>query len=192
MTSRWQRWLWHLSACLSLAAAAWFAPKTIFLISLGAVTFLFLLFEFTRFKITSINRWFFSCFGSLLRPEEVSSVTTSSYVLVAALIAYLAFGKDIAVLSVCFLAVGDVAAAIMGSHCGKIRLFGKVLEGDLSCFIACLVTGFILFYAGLNISAITILVGAIAATIGQAIKTPMDDNLIMPLFAGMAMAAAPG
>ena len=192
MTSRWQRWLWHVSACFSLSAVAWFAPETFFFISLSAVTFLFLLFEFTRFKSTSINRCFFSCFGSLLRPAEVSSVTTSSYVLVAALIAYLAFGKEIVVLSVCFLAVGDVVAAIVGSHWGKIKLFSKVLDGDLSCFVACLVTGFILFYAGLNISEIAILVGAIAATIGQAIRTPMDDNLTMPLFAGMAMAAAPG
>jgi dolichol kinase len=123
--------------------------------------------------------------------EEVSHVTTSSYVLLAALVAYLAFGRDIAVLSVCFLAVGDVAAGIVGWHMGRTRLFGKALEGDLACLVSCLATGFLLHYAGLNVGLVTITAGALGATIGQAISGPVDDNLTLPLLAGVAMAAVP-
>src|SRR4030042_6626429 len=127
---------WHLSAGLGIAFAAWFLPTTAMLISLGLVTFIFLAFEFIRLKVPSMNRWFFSHFGSLLREEETSRVTTSSYVLVAELMAYLAFGRDIAVLSVCFLAVGDVAAGIVGRYIGRTRLFGKGLGGELACVVA--------------------------------------------------------
>lgn len=118
-------------------------------------------------------------------------MTTSSYVLIAALVAYLAFGRDIAVLSVCFLAVGDVAAGVVGWHMGRTRLFGKALEGDLACLVSCLATGFLLHYAGLNVGLVTITAGALGATLGQAISGPVDDNLTLPLLAGVAMAAMP-
>jgi hypothetical protein len=39
----------------------------------------------------------------MLSEEEMTNVTTSSYVLIAAVVAYLAFGKDIAVCAVSFL-----------------------------------------------------------------------------------------
>lgn len=191
MLSRPRRWLWHISAGLSIAAAAWFLPKLPFLISLGVVTFLFLAFELLRLRVSGINQWFFSHFGSMLRLEELSRLTTASYILFAALVVYLAFGKDIAVLSVCFLAVGDVAAGIIGLHVRRTRLFGRAIEGDLACLITCLAAGFLLRYTGLDVSSITILAGSVAATIGQAIRTPIDDNLTLPLFAGAVMAAVP-
>jgi len=180
-----------MSAGLSIVVAAWFLPEMTLLISLGVVTLLFLAFEFTRLRVSGINGWFFSHFRSILRKEEMLGVTTASYVLVAALVAYLVFGRDIALLSVGFLAVGDVAAAIVGRHMGRTRLFGKALEGDLACFISCLATGLVLQYVGLNVGLVTILAGSIGATVAQAIRMPVDDNLVLPLFAGVVMAAVP-
>jgi len=186
-----RRHLWHVSASLSIVLALWFLPKIPLLISLGSVTFLFLAFELTRLRVSSINRQFISNFGAMLRDEELSGLTTSNYVLIAALISYIAFGRDIAVLSVSFLAIGDVAAAVVGRQIGRTRLFGKALEGDLACFFSCLATGFILSYAGLEVGALTVFVGAVGATIGQAIQTPVDDNLTLPLLAGVLMVAVP-
>ncbi len=191
MRSMLGRRLWHVSTGLCIVAAAWLLPKTTFLLSLGVVTFLFLAFELMRLRASSLNRWFCLHFGSLLRQEEVSHVTTSSYVLIAALVAYLAFGRDIAVLSVCFLAVGDVAAGIVGWHMGRTKLLGKALEGDLACLVSCLATGFLLHYVGLNVGLVTIAAGALGATIGQAVSGPVDDNLTLPLLAGVAMAVVP-
>jgi len=179
-------------AGLSIVMAMCFLPKMTLLLSLGSVTFLFLVFEFIRLRVSGINWWFISRFGSMLRKEEASSVTTSSYVLVAALVSYMAFGRDIAILSVSFLAIGDVAAAIVGQHIGRTRLFGKALEGDLACFFSCLAIGFVLYYTGLNVGSRTIVIGAVGATVGQAIQMPVDDNLTLPLFAGVLMAAVPG
>lgn len=187
-----RRRLWHLSSGLGIALAGWFLPDTILLVLLGVITFLFLAFEIIRLNIPRVNSWFFSHFGSLLRDGERSTVTTSSYVLIAALMGYLFFGREIAVLSVCFLAVGDVAAGVVGLWIGRTKLFGKALEGDLACFFACLAAGFILHYSGLHVRLMPIVVGSLAATIGQAIRNPaVDDNLTLPLFAGVAMAAMP-
>jgi len=187
-----RRRLFHLSASLSIVMALWLLPEILLLISLGSVTFLFLLFELLRLRVSRVNRWFITHFGSMLREQELSSLTTSNYVLWAALVSYIAFGRDIAVLSVSFLAIGDVAAAIVGQHMGRTRLFGKALEGDLACFFSCLAIGFVLYYAGLGVGALTITVGAVGATIGQAIQMPVDDNLALPLLAGVLMVAMPG
>jgi dolichol kinase len=187
-----RRRLFHLSAGLCIVIAFWFLPKMPLLLSLGSVTFLFLIFELTRLRVSSINRWFISHFGSLSREGEKSSLTGSSYVLVAALVSYMVFGRDIAILAVSFLAIGDVAAATVGQHIGWTRLFGKTLEGDLACLFSCLAIGFILYYVGLNVSSRTIVIGAVGATVGQAIQTPVDDNLTLPLLAGVLMAVVPG
>ncbi len=187
-----RRRVFHMLAGLSIVMAMCFLPKLPLLLSLGSVTILFLGFEFIRLRVSGINWWFTSHFGSMLREEEASSVTTSSYVLVAALVSYLAFGRDIAILSVSFLAIGDVAAAIVGQHIGRTSLFGKALEGDLACFFSCLAIGFVLYYAGLDVGPVTVMAGAVGATVGQAIKMPVDDNLTLPLFAGVLMVAVPG
>jgi len=187
-----RRRLFHMLAGLSIVMAMCFLPKMTLLLSLWSVTFLFLVFEFIRLRVSGINWWFISLFGSMLREEETTGVTTSSYVLVAALVSYMAFGRDIAILSVSFLAIGDVAAAIVGQHIGRTRLFGKALEGDLACLFSCLAIGFVLYYAGLHVGSRTIVIGAVGATVGQAIQTPVDDNLTLPLFAGVLMAAVPG
>jgi dolichol kinase len=187
-----RRRLFHVSASLSIVMALWFLPEMPLLLSLGSVTFLFLLFELTRLRVSGINRWFISHFGSMLREEEKSSFTTSNYVLLAALLSYIVFGRDIAVLAVSFLAIGDVAAAIVGQHMGRTRLFGKALEGDLACFFSCLAIGFVLYYAGLHVGSRTVILGAVGATIGQAIQMPVDDNLTLPLLAGVLMVAVPG
>lgn len=83
-------------------------------LSLGIATFILFAFEFIRFRVPAINRWFFSSCKSLLREEEASCLTGASYMLIASFIVFLVFQRDIAVVALSFLAVGDplaVAAA---------------------------------------------------------------------------------
>ena len=63
----------------------------------------------------------------------------------------------------------------------------KTLKGALACFISCIAVGLVFHYAGLNIPLLTILVGALGATIVEAMPLPINDNLTMPLFAGVVM-----
>jgi len=168
--------------------AALFLPRVVLLSSLGAVTFIFLGFELLRLKAPNINRWFMFYFKPLLREKEESRLTGSSYMLISSLIAFLAFQRDVAVLALAFLAIGDAVGTIVGERIGKRKLLGKTLEGDLACFISCVAIGLVFHYAALNIPLLTILIGSVGATFIEAMPLPINDNLTMPLFAGLVMA----
>lgn len=187
MSSTLKRGLFHIFGGLFIPVAALFLPRVVLVISIGVVTLIFLAFEVIRFRVSFINRWFFLHFRPLLREEEGSRLTGTSYMLIASLIAFLAFPRDIAVLALSFLAIGDPAATIVGKQMGKRRLLGKTLEGDLACLISCLAIGFLFYYAGLNIPLPVIVAGSVAATILEAIPLPVNDNLTMPLAAGAVM-----
>lgn len=107
--------------------------------------------------------------------------------LLAALIAFLVFEHHIAVTSVCFLAVGDALATTIGRNNGRKKLTIETFKGNAACLIGCLVVGFIVHYAGLKISIPMVLVGAIVATITEAIPLPVNDNLTIPIASGLAM-----
>lgn len=185
-----KRGLFHIFGGLFFPIVALFLPKVVLVISLGVVTFIFLTFELIRFRAQGVNRWFLSFFQPLLREEEASRLTGTSYMLIASLIAFVVFPRDVAVLALSFLALGDAVATIVGKQMGKRKLLGKTLEGDLACLISCLVIGSVFHYAGLNIRLLTVLVGSVGATIAEAIPLPINDNLTVPLFAGLVMAVA--
>ena len=184
-----KRGLFHIVVGLSIAMAAWFLPRRVLLISMGATAFIWLAFELLRLRYAGINSWFFSWFRSLLREEETSRLTGASYMLVGCLIAFLVFPRDIAVLAICFLAVGDVAASVVGTYLGRRRALGKTVEGNSACFVSCVAIGFILYYADLDIRPLAILLGSVAAAIAEAMPLLIDDNLTIPLFAGLVMTA---
>jgi glycerol-3-phosphate acyltransferase PlsY len=185
-----KRGLFHFFGVLTTVLAGLFLPRTVLLISLGVATFIFLAFELIRLKVPGINRWFLSVFKPLMREKEASRLTGVVYCLAAAFIAFLVFPRDVAVLALSFLAVGDSMATIVGKRIGKTRLLGKkTLEGDLACFVCCIAVGFIGYFAGLEVSWLAILVGSLAATIAEAIPLPLNDNLTVPLFAGLVMVA---
>jgi dolichol kinase len=177
-----------MSGVLLVAAAAFFLPRTVLLIPLGVVTFIVFALELVRLKLPGVNRWFLSFFKPLLRKEEASRLTGTGFSVAGALVAFLLFPRDIAILAVSFLAVGDPMATIVGKHIGRTRLLGKrTLEGDLACLVSCIIVGSIYYFAGLDISWLAVLVGALGATIAEAVPLPINDNLILPLFAGLVM-----
>lgn len=182
-----KRELAHIFGGLSIPIAALFLPTMVLLVTLGVATVVFSAFDLVRLRVPGANRWFFWLFKPVLKEEETSCLTGASYMLVASLIAFLAFQRDIAVLALSFLAVGDAIATLVGEQIGRRRLRGKSLEGSLACFISCVAIGFVFYHVGLNIPLPIILVGSVCATIGEVIPLPIDDNLTMPLFAGAVM-----
>ena len=182
-----KRGLFHIFGGLFIPVTALFLPKTVLIISLSVVTFIFLAFELIRLRVPRGNRWFSPFLKPLLREKEATRLTGASYMLIASLIAFLAFQRDIAVLALSFLAVGDPLATIVGKQIGKRKLLGKTLEGDLSCFISCVAVGVAFYYLGFSVPLLTILAGAVGAAIVEAIPLPINDNLTTPLFAGVLM-----
>jgi len=177
----------HIFVGLAIAVIALFLPRVLFLSLLGAAVFFFLLLEIIRFVSPKVNNWFYSFFNTVLRPSETSHITGASYLLLASLFSFLVFARDIAVVSVCFLALGDSLATIIGEGSNRRKLFKKTLEGDIVCLFACLIIGFILHYVGLDISPVEVGFGAIIAAIAEALPLPVDDNVTIPIFAGLVM-----
>lgn len=187
MPSTLKRGIFHIIGTLSIVVAALLLPKMALLVSLAVVTFFFLAFEFLRLRVSAINRRFSQYFRSLLRKEEVSRLTGSSYVLIASLIAFLAFPKEIALLAICFLAIGDAVATIVGKSWGRRMVLGRTIEGNMACLVSCILVGLIFHYAEPDIRLATMIVGAISATVVESIPLPVNDNLTMPLFSGALM-----
>ena len=122
-------------------------------------------------------------FGELLRNHEEATLLGSTYLLIACWLSIHLFSEPVAVLALLFLIVGDTVAAIVGKSTGRIRFFGKTLEGSLACFAVCY--GLTAFMPGIPFPVG--LVGAAVATLFELLPIPLDDNFRIPLSAGVAM-----
>lgn len=186
------RRLWHLIGGSLFPILAFFVSEQTLLIALSAVTFAFLIMESIRLLSSRANELFFRYFHGMLKEEERRRPTGSSYLLIASLLAFLLFDRDVAITCLFFLAVGDPMAATFGEQLGSRRAFGWSWHawgwrGGLACFLSCLAIGMVLTQVGLDISPFLIVVGSAAAALITLLPWPIDDNLIIPLFSGGVM-----
>lgn len=181
------RRLWHLIGGSLFPILAFFVSEQTLLIALSAVTCAFLIMESIRLLSPRANEFSFRYFHGMLKEEERRRPTGSSYLLVASLLAFLLFDRDVAITCLFFLAVGDPMAATFGEQLGSRRAFGWGWRGGLACFLSCLAIGMVLTQIGLNISPFLIVVGSAAAALITLLPWPIDDNLIIPLFSGGVM-----
>jgi glycerol-3-phosphate acyltransferase PlsY len=187
MTKIYTRAFFHLAFQSAMLAIAWFTPKTAIILVLALLCVIFILLEAVRLRSATVNDWFFGWFGVLLRQSEKTRVTGALFVLVASLVTFGIFSKEIAITALTFLAVGDPAAAIVGKLVNGHQIFSKTLEGNLACLVACLAAGFLLKSLGLDVSSTMVIAGSMAAAFIQALPIPINDNLSIPLFSALVM-----
>jgi len=161
------------------------AYRKLAVIVLSLLASLLILVEIFRLENKYIRKIFNNTFGLLLRKHENKTFTGSTYLLISSLICISLYLPDIAFVSLCFLALGDTFAALMGKVFGKRKFIGthKSLEGSIACFISTFV--FSLFFLHPIIS----LSGASAATLAEISNFPLDDNIKIPIFSGAVMSA---
>jgi dolichol kinase len=119
----------------------------------------------------------------MLRDHEEVDLTGGSYILFASTVCIAVFSKPVALAAMGFIILGDISSALIGRNLGKISLGNKTLEGSLGFFISCLVVIVIIPEFNLIIG----LLGAFLATALEAIDTPIDDNLLVPVISGLVM-----
>jgi dolichol kinase len=202
------RRLWHIFGGLSLPVAGLLAPQDIFLPALVSITIAVLILDIVRLRSPRVNRRFMISFRALLREREVSTLTGSTYFLIAASIVFIFCDKSLAAIALAFVAVGDPVAGMVGERWGKPRVSseernfsdfakfprnlrfrgkkGKSLEGSSACFVACLVVGVILA-AITHVALWVVVVGAICATVIECLSLLVNDNLSIPLVAAGVM-----
>lgn len=182
----------HFGSIIIPVMAA-YVPKMEMVLFLAALGLALILVDILKSRNSVFRRFFLELFGKVLRGKEHDGAMTASTVLVAsAALTILLFRTEIAVASLVFLSVGDSMAALVGKKFGKTPLVsGRTLEGSLAALLSCLGASILILHLsasrGWVLTPTGLLAGAIAATIAELFEIPLDDNLRIPVFAGLVM-----
>jgi len=115
----------------------------------------------------------------LLRKEESRNLFAPTYTLIGMILALLLFKEQIAVAAILMMVFGDMAAGIIGPF-GRINLKNKKsIEGGIAEFFVNVLVGYFL------LSSWTIIIAmAFTAAFVERISSRINDNMIIPIFAG--------
>jgi len=190
MQSKLWRRLWHLVGGSFFPILALFVPKGILLITLGAMTGIFVVWEIARLNIPRVNKWMISHLKVVLKDEERFQATGTTSLLLSSVVVFLLFDKYVAITSLLFLSIGDLVATVIGEEYGRLALFSKSLEGSLACLVSCLLIGGLMTRISPTIAPAVAMVGAVSATIVELLPIPIDDNLTIPVLSAGVMTLA--
>lgn len=186
MRKRLLRRLWHVLGGLFFPTLAFFVPHVPLMIGLGALTGLVVAIEAARLSRPGFNAWLGRLVPVSVKEREAAHPTGTTYLLIGTFITLLAFPKEVAITALYFAAIGDPVAAFVGESAGRIRFRKKSLEGFAAGFAACVIVGSLLAaYTHLTLPAVAL--GALAASAIEFLPVPLDDNLTMPVAAGLVL-----
>ncbi len=152
-------------------------------VTLGFLTILLiLLLEVEYIRIEWGKRVPF--FWRFMRGKEKERIGGEIFFIIGSIIAISVFSQPVASAAILMTTFGDMAAAVFGKAFGKTwipKLENRAIEGVLAEFIVNFFVGYILLT---NISVIVVM--ASTATFVETIVHKMDDNLLIPLFAGFS------
>ena len=174
----------HLGA-LVMPVGLWLVPVRYARLILFGFFLLLVAIDVARWTDTPASRWLRRTLHMVLRPHERRRFSGGSYILAAGTLCAVLYPRPVAVAALICIIVGDTAAVFVGRAFGRIRIGHKTLEGSLAFFATSILC--ILWIPGLPLSAKV--VGALVAALVEALPIPVDDNLTVPLAAGVAMMA---
>jgi len=160
---------------------------------MAIATLVFLVVDFLRLRINPVKSIFIIMFGSLLRRKEFTSLTGGSYLMLASLVCMLIFGssssgRGVFIAAISFLVLGDTVAAVVGLSVGRVKFFGKTLEGTLSGLAVCVGTAWVVsILPGLDLPLGIGILGAVSASVVEALPIDVNDNVVIPLLSGAIM-----
>jgi dolichol kinase len=179
-----QRKSFHL-AMIVVPVGVYFLPYTPALLGLIIATFVTVAIDLMRLSDHRLRRFFLQLFRPLIRRHEEEHLLGSTHYMIAALLSVVVFDHEIAIAALLFLVLGDAAAAIVGKRFGQPLFWGKSPQGSIACFVVCLGLGLLLLR-----SPELAVIGALTATVAEAMPSPLDDNMRVPIFSGVAMQIA--
>lgn len=173
-----RRKLFHLCALL-----LWLIPLSLFPTWLTFLVFFVVLVAnvLTLFQVWKERLWlYYRLVFWLEREKNLSKPGVQAlWANLGVFLVFLLFGRETAVVSVVVLAVGDAFASIVGMKYGRIRIGSKSLEGTFAFFLSSFLV--LLPLVGLWKA----LVVAFVCALVEALPMWIDDNLSVPLVAGL-------
>ena len=134
-----------------------------------------------------------SYFWRFRRKKEQNKLGSDVFFLLGAIIALAVFDVRIAIAAILMTTFGDMASALVGRF-GRVRVWkGKTLLGVVVQFAVDVLIGFFfvrsvwfgLFPSG-EVLWLPVFVMAFVATLVETTISKIDDNLLIPVFAGLA------
>lgn len=153
-------------------------PLVIWLLAFALVTAL--LVEMGRLRSRRARRVFDSTVGGLLREHERRAASGATWLIMALLAAIVCFPRDAAIAAMSAVALGDAAAAIIGSALSRTNPQRKTFGGSAACFAVSAVSAGVI--AGLAWRE-ALIVGTLAA-FAERPRHPLDDNLRIVIAVG--------
>jgi len=182
----WRR-LFHVVAGSSIPLAGIFLSETVMVWALSVLAVSALGMDLARFNLDWLNRIFTGLMAPLLKADESGHITGATYMIIAALLVYVLFGKEVAIPAMFFLSFGDPAAALVGRRMPGPRIAGKSPLGTAAFIgVGASVAAVLIVVDGID-HHLAIWVGAAVAGAAELASIPPDDNLSVPLLAGTAM-----
>jgi len=193
----------HLFA-LCIPIGYFFLPKPLSLLILAPFALGAIMIDIIRLRRLPLHGFLNRLLGPILREHESADFAGASYILSASFFTILLFDKSVAVATISFIILGDIAAALIGRRFGKTKIKWsmvesndpnnrKSLEGSLSCLLMCLLVALVVSHLpsdnglGEPLPLWVGIVGALVATLVEGITLPINDNFSVPLISGLSM-----
>jgi dolichol kinase len=186
-----RRKLYHMAMGLfCFALYAFVLSRGQALAVLGVVGGILVGVDIFRFRYPALNVATLRVFGSVMRREELKSITANSFFILGLFIIVLFFSKPIVLLSAIYLAIGDPLAALVGTRYGRHyfpikSLAKKSFEGSGANFAACSLATWCVATFIFNVppaAAIPFaLIGGAVSAVSELIPFPINDNFTIPV-----------
>lgn len=160
--------------------------KSAALTLIGVVTLVFFFLDIFRLIYRKMNIFFFDKVKTFYKKREYKKFSSITLFLFSCFLTTLVFEKEIAVLAMVFLILGDFFSKLFGFFFGRHKIFKKTFEGSLAHLNACLIGGYI-FLHFISFPFHIFLLGALVATLTEMLPLGLDDNFSVPLVSATTM-----
>lgn len=158
--------------------------------------------DVARQRVEWVNRPLLKVFRPIMRPEELPPLGSqlvlngATWMCLSTAVCAILYPESVAAAALVMLMLGDGAAAIIGRRFGRRHFPGsdKSWEGSIAFFlVAVLATlpftmpGFMEAMGQPPLSLFQIGLGALVAAAAEALPFPLNDNLRVPVLAGLVM-----
>ena len=159
--------------------------KTVMLSMMIPITLLMFFIDISRLRGGRLWKAFARKFITIMirEHETAGDFTGAAYILLSSCFTIAFFDKSVAVAALAFIIVGDTLAALIGRKFGKHKFGKKSIEGSLGCLAGTIVVA--LLAPGLDLTVG--ILGAVTATVVEALSVRIDDNVSVPVISGLFM-----
>jgi len=156
--------------------------------------------ELSRLYSPTVRRLFeASPLGRIMREHEREQLTGTAYFTLGCTLTIVLFPRDVANVSILYLVLGDMTAALVGVSFGgdavvvKLGREGKKsVEGSLGMFLVCFIVGYTYFW-NFHLCEYVAFVSAAAATLTELWSEDhleLNDNVTIPIVTSFAISWA--